>query len=55
MAKGELIGYSSIDSNGVIKDVTRITNIDKVGTSGQGQTAVTTSTSFDQLVFHVVL
>ena len=46
MAKGELIGYSSIDSNGVIKDVTRITNIDKVGTSGQGQTAVTTSTSF---------
>ena len=45
MAKGELIGYSSIDSNGVIKDVTRITNIDKVGTSGQGQTAVTTSTS----------
>ena len=45
MAKGELIGYSSIDSNNVIKDVTRITNIDKVGTSGQGQTAVTTSTS----------
>ena len=45
MAKGELIGYSSIDSNGVIKDVTRITNIDKVGTSNQGQTAVTNSTS----------
>ena len=44
MAKGELIGYSSIDSNGVIKDVTRITNIDQVGKNTQ--TAVTTSTSF---------
>ena len=44
MAKGELIGYSSIASNGVIKDVTRITNIDQVGKNTQ--TAVTTSTSF---------
>ena len=44
MAKGELIGYSSIDSNNVIKDVTRITNIDQVGKNTQ--TAVTTSTSF---------
>ena len=33
MAKGELIGYSSIDSNGVIKDVSRIANIDDVGTT----------------------
>ena len=44
MAKGELIGYSSIDSNNVIKDVTRITNIDQVGKNTQA--AVTTSTSF---------
>ena len=44
MAKGELIGYSSIDSNNIIKDVTRITNIDQVGKSTQ--TGVTTSTSF---------
>ena len=44
MAKGELIGYSSIDSNNIIKDVTRITNIDQVGKSTQA--GVTTSTSF---------
>ena len=44
MDKGELIGYSSIDSNGVIKDVSRITNIDQVGKNTQ--TAVTASTSF---------
>lgn len=47
MAKGELIGYSSIDSNKVIKDVTRITNVDDVATSNQtAVTSVTGSNTF---------
>ena len=48
MAKGELIGYSSIDSNKVIKDVTRITNVDDVATGNQtAVTSVTGSTTFN--------
>ena len=48
MAKGELIGYSSIDSNKVIKDVTRITNVDDVATRTQtAVTSVTGSTTFN--------
>ena len=47
MAKGELIGYSSIDSNKVIKDVTRITNVDDVATSNQtAVTSVSAGTNF---------
>ena len=42
MAKGELIGYSSIDSNGVIKDVTRITNVSDIATSNQTNASTVT-------------
>ena len=42
MAKGELIGYSSIDSNGVIKDVTRITNVSDIATRNQTNASTVT-------------
>ena len=42
MAKGELIGYSSIDSNGVIKDVTRITNVSDIATGKQTNASTVT-------------
>ena len=42
VTKGSLIGYSSIDSNNVIKDAVVIKNIDEIGTSGT--TAVTSVT-----------
>ena len=41
VTKGSLIGYSSIDSNNVIKDAVVIKNIDQIGKSGSGTTAVT--------------
>ncbi len=43
-AKGTLIGYSSIDSDKVIKDVTAIANIADVAAKGTSQKAVTTVT-----------
>ena len=42
VTKGSLIGYSSIDSNNVIKDAVVIKNIDEIGKSGT--TAVTSVT-----------
>jgi hypothetical protein len=42
VTKGSLIGYSSIDSNNVIKDAVVIKNIDQIGKSGT--TAVTSVT-----------
>ena len=42
--KGSLIGYSSIDSNNVIKDAVVIKNIDQIGKSGEGTTEVTSVT-----------
>ena len=44
VTKGSLIGYSSIDSNNVIKDAVVIKNIDQIGKSGSGTTAVTSVT-----------
>ena len=53
MPKGELIGYSSIDSNGVIKDVFRITNINDVGTTRQANAStVTGSFQSDDTVYY---
>ena len=53
MAKGELIGYSSIASNGVIKDVSRIANIDDVGTAKQtNASTVTGSFQSDDTVYY---
>ena len=42
MAKGELIGYSSIDSNNVIKDVNRITNVSDIATNKQTNASTVT-------------
>ena len=54
VTKGSLIGYSSIDSNNVIKDAVVIKNIDEIGTSGTtAVTSVTGSTTFsDTTVYY---
>ena len=54
MKKGSLIGYSSIDSNNVIKDAVVIKNIDQIGKNGTtAVTSVTGNTTFsDTTVYY---
>ena len=53
MDKGELIGYSSIDSNNVIKDVNRITNVSDIATDKQTDAStVTDSFQNDDTVYY---
>ena len=51
--KGSLIGYSSIDSNNVIKDAVVIKNIDQIGKSGTtAVTSVTDGTTFSDTAIY---
>ena len=53
MDKGELIGYSSIDSNNVIKDVNRLTNVSDIATNKQTDAStVTGSFQNDDTVYY---
>ena len=54
VTKGSLIGYSSIDSNNVIKDAVVIKNIDQIGKNGTtAVTSVTGNTTFsDTTVYY---